>query len=365
MYPETSSSGIVPTVNRIGTATPANDVHEAFVSFAREMLPDRRNRALFERMVSRSGIAHRWSVVKPAAETGGQAIDDQGWYSRGHFPSTGQRMRAYEQHALPLALEAVAQLGPLEGITHLIVASCTGLVAPGLDQRLVAALGLSHTVERTSIGFMGCSAAVPSLRTAYHTVRSDPSARVLVVALELCTLHLQESDSLETMLSFLLFGDGCAAALVTADPGGLALRGFRAHAIADTQDMITWRIGDQGFDMILSGQVPVQIGGALRSDLARNDDLGILCGRRPEDYDLWAVHAGGRTVLDAVEQGYGLHDAALKHSRAVLHDCGNVSSATILFVLRRMLEQEKAGQQGIAMAFGPGMSAETFRFTLQ
>jgi predicted naringenin-chalcone synthase len=212
------------------------------------------------------------------------------------------------------------------------------------------------------IGFMGCSAAIPALRLAQQAVRSDPEARVLVINLELCTLHLQETGDIETMLSFLLFGDGCAAALVTADAGGIALRDFRAAVIPDSQDLITWQIGEAGFRMFLSGKVPGRIAQTLRQELARPEDGSLLRGEGTEAIDLWAVHGGGRTVLDAVEVGLGLDGRALRHSRAVLRDYGNMSSATVMFVLARMLADGMAGQRGFAMAFGPGMVVETFRF---
>ena len=152
------------------------------------------------------------------------------------------------------------------------------------------------------------------------------------------------------------------AALVTAEPHGIALRDFRSATLPDTADLITWRIGDQGFDMHLSGKVPARIATALRAERERNDDGGVLRGDRVEDTALWAVHAGGRTVLDAVEIGLELPGDALAHSRGVLHDVGNVSSATIMFVLARMLERETGPMPGVAMAFGPGVAAETFRF---
>jgi predicted naringenin-chalcone synthase len=189
---------------------------------------------------------------------------------------------------------------------------------------------------------------------------------VLVVNLELCSLHFQETSDLETMLSFLLFGDGCAAALVTADASGIALGDFRAFVIPDSQELITWHIGDQGFRMHLSGKVPARIAQALRDDLARADNEGILRGEGTQAVDLWAVHAGGRTVLDAVEIGLALGPRALQASRAVLQDHGNMSSATVMFVLQRMLQDrlaQRAGR-GMAMAFGPGMVAETFRFRM-
>jgi predicted naringenin-chalcone synthase len=211
---------------------------------------------------------------------------------------------------------------------------------------------------------MGCAAAVNALKLARHIVRSEPDARVLVVNLELCTLHFQETAKLGRILSALLFGDGCAASLVTADATGIALDDFRATTIPGTAGHITWRIGDQGFDMHLSGDVPGRIATTLRLEAARNAEDGLLRGRRVADFDLFAVHAGGRTVLDAVEAGLGLGPDALRPSRGVLHDFGNMSSATLMFVLERILRAGTAAASGLGMAFGPGLAAETFRFRI-
>ncbi len=347
-------------INRIGTAVPPHDVHQAFIDFAGTLLPGSSKR-LFVRMAERAGIQHRFSHLRPNPP-GQDSLDDTDFYRRGAFPSTAARMGAYEAQATGLALQAVERLAiePSE-ITHMIVASCTGFTAPGLDQKIAEILGIRGDVERTLIGFMGCYAAVPALRAARHIVRSEPAARVLVINLELCTLHLQETSDLQTVLSFMLFGDACAAALVTAEPHGIALDQFRAATLPGTQDLITWRIGDQGFDMHLSGQVPPTIAAALRTERARNDGAGLLAGDAPGEIRHWAVHAGGRTVLDAVEQGFGLADDALMHSRSVLREIGNVSSATLPFVLQRVLAGGEKGN-GMAMAFGPGLSAETFRF---
>ena len=311
-------------------------------------------------MADRSGVAHRFSHLIPARNDG-PALDTTGFYRRGAFPSTAARMDAYAEHATDLGVAALGKLAP-GPITHLIIASCTGFSAPGIDQRVADRLGLGGSLARTSVGFMGCYAAVPALRLAQQAVLADPTARVAVVALELCTLHLQDTQDLETVLSFLIFGDGAAAALVTSEPAGIALHGFHAVTLPGTQDLITWRIGDQGFDMHLSGKVPTAITAALRREADRNDGEGILAGQHPADVLLWAVHAGGRTVLDAVEQGLRLPAAALAHSRAVLHDVGNVSSATLGFVLERMLASPITGP-GMAIAFGPGLCAETFRFS--
>ena len=345
-------------INAINTAVPPHDVHAAFMAFARTLLPTERGRTLFDRMAERSGIGHRFSFFRPGVP-GATHVDADGFYRRGDFPGTAERMARYATQAVELAVQAAQPL-PLDGVTHVVVASCTGFTAPGLDQMLAERLGLSHGVERSLIGFMGCYAAVPALRTAHHIVRSEPDARVLVVNLELCTLHMQETPDLETILSFLLFGDGATAALVTKDVNGIALRDFRAAHLPDTQDLITWKIGDQGFDMHLSGKVPGRIGTALRAEAERNDQDGMLREWKLADIPHWAVHAGGRTVLDAVELGLRLAPACLAPSRAVLEAVGNVSSATLMFVLNRMLGG--APGRGLGMAFGPGLCAETFRF---
>ena len=352
---------MVPHVNRIGCAVPRHDVHEAFLAFGRTLLPEGRSRAVFDRLAERSGIRHRWSFFRPG-EPGAARVDADGFYVRGAFPSTGARMQAYARDAVLLAEQAVAALGEDPArFTHVVVASCTGFMAPGLDQVLAARLGMRPDIQRTTIGFMGCYAAVNALRTAYHTVRSEPDARVLVINIELCTLHLRETADLEQVLSFLLFGDGCSAALVTAEPTGVGLLGFRAQTLPESAGLITWRIEDQGFDMHLSGAVPGRIGAALRDELAREGDAGLLAGQHPVDVELWAVHAGGRTVLDAVEQGLRLAPDALRFSRAVLAEFGNMSSATVMFVLARMLRDGARGR-GLGMAFGPGLGAEAFRF---
>jgi predicted naringenin-chalcone synthase len=208
------------------------------------------------------------------------------------------------------------------------------------------------------VGFMGCYAAINALKLARHIVRSEPSARVLALNLELCSLHLHETDDLEEILSFLLFADGCAAALVSADPVGVEIKSFRAALVPGTRQLIRWHIGDQGFDMVLSGAVP----GAIRTALtdARDDILGGA-----NDISLWAVHPGGRTVLDAVEQAFGLGPQALGASRSVLNDYGNMSSGTVMFVLDRIMrEAASKGQNGCAMSFGPGLVAETMMFRM-
>ena len=346
-------------INRIVTAVPPHDVHEAFLGFGRLLLEkETRKRALFDRMAERSGIVHRYSFIEPSGST--PVLDTQGFYRMGAFPDTAARMKLYEAYAPQLAAEAVEKL--LQGedrarITHVVVTSCTGLSAPGIDLELIQRCGLKPDVERTMVGFMGCYAAINGLKLARHIVRSDPQARVLAVNLELCSLHLHETDDLEEILSFLLFADGCAAALVSADPVGVTMDGFKSRLVPETRELIRWNIRNQGFDMVLSGGVP----GAIRSALtqARHDLFGGI-----NDIELWAVHPGGRTVLDAVELAFALEPAALATSRSVLNDYGNMSSGTVMFVLDRLMRTGLPGQRGAAMSFGPGLVAETMTFRM-
>jgi predicted naringenin-chalcone synthase len=323
------------------------------------VLADTRSHALFDRMADLADIEHRFSLFAPGPKPRDHILDSDGFYQRRAFPSTGARMALYRDAALALSRQAIAALDIAErgAITHLIVASCTGFTAPGLDFDIMQDAGLASSVERTIVGFMGCFAAVNALKLARHIVRSEPHAKVLVVNLELSSLHLQEKWQLETMLSFLLFGDGCGACLVSAEPIGLALDRFHATVIPRTAELITWHIRDQGFEMYLSGQVP----GRIRRWL-KEHGAALLGNSAANDIALWAVHAGGRSILDAVQHGLALPPDALRFSRDVLRDFGNMSSATLVFVLDRILRAPDRAGDGMAMAFGPGLTVETFGF---
>jgi predicted naringenin-chalcone synthase len=347
-------------INRIATAVPSYEVHNTFIQFARTLLVGKRALPLFERMVNRAQIAQRWSCLPPAADPAGEAVDANGFYLRGRFPSTADRMRLFEVEAPPLAAEAVDGLDlgtSAHSISHVIIATCTGFSAPGLDIELIRRCGLNPSVERTMVGFMGCYAAINALKLARHIVRSEPQAKVLVVCIELCTLHLQETDDLEQVLSFLLFGDGCAAALISAEPVGLALERFHAVLVPEAADLISWHIRESGFDMFLSGRVPGALGQALIAGSA-----AIFNGTPPEAIELWAVHPGGRSVLDAVDTALELRPTALAASRDVLLRFGNMSSATVMFVLQTLMRNARPGALGCGMAFGPGLTAETMLF---
>jgi predicted naringenin-chalcone synthase len=348
-------------INRVAIAVPPHDIHDAFRQFAQSMFDnDARRASLFRKMAERAGIEHRYSCLAPATQLESAAIDAAGFYVRGDFPDTAARMRLFEQHAPDLAQAAVERLqlgAERERITHLLITCCTGFSAPGLDLEVVERCKLPNSVERTMIGFMGCYAAINALKLARHIVRSEPSARVLILNLELCTLHLKETTDIEQVLSFLLFGDGCAACLVSADPVGTALDSFRAVLVPGTRDLITWNIRDFGFDMILSGKVPAAIHDALHEHVGE-----ILEGAPVQSINLWAVHPGGRTVLDAVERAFDLAPPALAASREILRRYGNMSSATVMFVIGYLLRSGARGRTGCAMSFGPGLTAETMLF---
>jgi predicted naringenin-chalcone synthase len=345
-------------LNAIGTATPIYGVHAAYLDWARGRVTPRR-RGVFDRMAERAGIGERWSVLAPGRASG-RTMSAMAFYS-GATPGTGDRMVAYADHAPDLALDAVDALrdtADLGAVTHLVVASCTGFVAPGIDQIIATRLGLPSEVERLLIGFMGCYGAAVALRSARHIVRSEPTARVLVICIELCTLHLQDTDEVDRLLAQLQFGDGAAAALVTGDAVGFRLDRPFSIAVPTSAQLITWNIGDQGFAMHLSGEVPRQIGRALADP---STALKVTGGLETAEVDGWAVHAGGRTILDAVGGALDLPASALDHSRAVLRENGNVSSATLLFVLARILEGPPI-RHGVALAFGPGLAAEGLGF---
>ncbi|WP_238398632.1 type III polyketide synthase [Edaphobacter sp. 12200R-103] len=345
-------------LNRIATAVPKYDVHDTFVVFAEKMLTDPRLSTIFRRMASRADIVHRYSFLDPRNDSGQISSHyAHEFYRTGNFPNTARRMEMFEQNAPRLMKKVVNQLALSEdersGITHVLVTCCTGFYAPGLDFEIVDHLGLSADVERTMVGFMGCYAAINALKLARHIVRSDPKAGVLMVNLELCTLHFQETQELDQMLSFLIFADGAAASLISAREQGFALDSFKAVTVPETKGLITWKIGDLGFDMFLSGKVPLDLSRSLHGGELKDERDGI---------DLWAVHPGGRSILDAVERGLELPADALAASREVLSAFGNMSSATVMFVLQRIMQHARPGQRGCAMAFGPGLTAETMRF---
>ena len=343
-------------LNEISLAVPAHDIHRKFIEFVPSLLKDDRSRRLFGRMAARCQIEHRYSALQGHPARG--LLDADGFYAPDGFPDTEMRMRFYQAHAFPLARRALDELNlhdMKDDITHLIMTTCTGFYAPGLDIEVVEHYGLRSSVERTIVGFMGCYAGMNALKLARHIVRSEEGARVLILNLELCTLHLKHTGSVEQMLSFLIFADGCSASLVSSDPKGIELQSFYSAVLPDSSGQITWSIGGSGFDMTLSGKVPATIVAGLPACLP-----AILAGNGIDKFRHWAIHPGGRTILDAVREGAGISEDALTSSRTVLRDFGNMSSSTIMFVLKNIMLRGQG--RGCGMAFGPGLTVESMLF---
>ena len=276
-------------------------------------------------------------------------------------PGTGQRMDRYATEAVSLALRASqAALGNARcapsAVTHLITVSCTGFFSPGLDREIIEMLRLSRSVSRVNIGFMGCHAALNALQVALAITNAQADATVLLCATELCSLHFQQGWNTDNVLPNALFADGSAA--IVGKPGAPGERwtcqATGSYLLPESNADMTWRIGDHGFQMTLSRRVPTLIAKNLRPWLEQflaQQNMTI------SDIGSWAVHPGGPGILDAVSTSLSLPPTALDVSRAVLADCGNMSSPTILFIVER-LRQQQAVLPCMMLAFGPGLAIE-------
>ncbi|WP_434612426.1 type III polyketide synthase [Arthrobacter sp. A5] len=330
-----------------------------------------------------SGIDTRYTAVEELTRT--QRSENPVFFDAASgemfSPSTKVRNDIFAVQATKLfvesarkALDACAGIGPSD-VTHVITVSCTGFFNPGPDYKVVRALGLNPGVQRYHLGFMGCYAAFPALRAAKSFCEADPEAVVLVVSAELCSLHVRTSNSPDAIMGSSLFADGAAAAVVSAKElpqtgAGISLDHFETTLTPVGEESMAWNIGDQGFEMVLGSYVPhiidEHIVGALEPLLARDPIVSALPYR---DIRHWAIHPGGRSILDKVEAKLGLSAEQLKPARETLRNYGNMSSATVLFVLKHILEQvpdetaDGAEERICSMAFGPGLTVETGLFT--
>lgn len=348
----------------IGTATPPHrissvDAAEIAQGLARQPAETRR---LFHALYRRSGVATRHSAVLEASD--GELNARQSFFGPDE-PTTRARMGRYEAEAGPLAVSAArsalddAAIEPGR-VTHLVTVSCTGACAPGFDADLIRGLGLPRDVARTHVGFMGCHGLLNGLRAAHAFVASDPAAVPLVCAVELCSLHHQYEGDAEQIVANALFADG-AGAVVGAAAGRSSAPVDAYHLVAngstiidDSDDAMSWRVGDRGFVMTLSPRVPELIARRLRPWLEgwlAGHDLGL------DSVGSWAVHPGGPRIVSAVGEALDLVPAMLLPSRRVLEEFGNMSSPTILFILDR-LRRAGAPRPCVSLAFGPGLAVE-------
>ncbi len=376
----------MPTIALRGltTAVPATVLHQEQVAevFAAQPGLTRLAQRLVGAVFGAAGVSRRHTVLEELVAEGPIPEEAPVFYdrARGELLSPGTRVRndLYAERASQLFVSAArASLASVPGIqaadvTHVITVSCTGFYAPGPDFVLARELGLRPGVQRYHLGFMGCYAALPALRLAKQLCEADPEAVVLVVSVELCTLHLRTSNDPDTIIATSLFADGAGAALVTAAPPEPGERAFELEAFAtritpDGESEMAWRIGDHGFEMVLSNAVPSIIGahviGAIEPLFASAPELAdaLAAGTASEAVPHWAIHPGGRSILDRVETTLGLTPEQLVPARTVLDENGNMSSATVLFVLRHILDSEDGadGDQVAAMAFGPGLTVES------
>jgi predicted naringenin-chalcone synthase len=349
---------------------PRAEVLRFFQNVARENTSaESRERILraLEAIAVGSGIAHRSSVIPDytCAHASELAFYPKNWKLE-PFPTTQDRMRVFERESVELASRAAegaiadARIHRAR-ITHVIVTTCTGFFAPGPDVHLVERLGLRANVARTVIGFMGCFAGFVALRTADQIVRAEPDAVVLSVSVELCTLHYQRDANLRTQVANCLFGDGASASLF-ARAGGSGGRadvvGSASFLAPDSREQMSWRIGDHGFVMSLDTAVPATLAHNARGFAS---DLFQRAGTRREDVTGFAIHPGGRKILEEIGRALELREEDLESSYAVLRDHGNMSSATIGFVIEEELARLRAlGRSGdVAMlGFGPGLAME-------
>ena len=281
-------------------------------------------------------------------------------------PTTAQRNDLYIEEAKRLTLKAARQLFEETPefdkgkITHVITVSCTGFVAPGLDFFLVRDLGLNPTIHRTNIGFMGCQGAFPAMKLARDFCLADPEARVLVVNVELCSVHIQQREELDIVVSNAIFADGISAALISAhkdDVNGskYTLEKFATSFASNTENDMAWRIGDHGFLMKLSVYVPDIVKENIKPLM---DGLFESSGIKQDEIDIWAIHPGGKAILEKAEEALGLTKEDLDSSYRIMQEYGNMSSTTIMFVLADILNDPKKKGKVFSAAFGPGITVE-------
>ena len=315
-------------------------------------------------LYSQSAIDKRYSVIPD------YSLPENAWNflagTNVEFPSLEKRMETYKNEALSLSVNAISncidKFIPASKITHLITVSCTGMSAPGLDLEILEKMNLSPDIFRTSVNFMGCYAAIHALKLGKMICDTTKEANVIIVAMELCTLHFQQEYTLDNAASSLLFSDGAAAILISGTQGiqsSLKLNNFYSTVSFKGKQDMAWKLSSKGFLMTLSGYIPQLI----EEDISTLVDNALKkANMKKKDITHWCIHPGGRKILDSVQKQLGLNDNLLLSSRKVLFNYGNMSSATILFVLKDILDNVNTNEDVniFGVAFGPGLTMETF-----
>jgi alpha-pyrone synthase len=360
-------------ITAISTANPPNKILQSQIAafMVNAMQLNAHDSRKLQVVFKASGIETRYSVLEDY-----KRLHDFNFYANSvdlsPFPSTKKRASAFQEHAVPLSTEAAANALQQSGlsahnITHLITVSCTGMYAPGLDIDLVDSLKLNTHVQRTSINFMGCYAAFNALKVAEAFCKSEPLAKVLIVCTELCSLHFQRENSDDNLIANALFADGSAAVIVEAVPRVSKTIQIAAHhselARQGNSDM-AWSIGDQGFEMKLSTYVPDIIRQGIKElTTSLLSKLSISL----KEIQHFAIHPGGKKIIEAIEEKLGLTKEQNQWAYHVLKHYGNMSSPTVLFVLKEIfdrLTRENDKENILSFAFGPGLTLESMLFTV-
>lgn len=347
----------------LGTAVPPDVVpQEEALRLSLDVICDgEREERLMRMLFNRSGVETRHAVIPSSLGYEWKKRHDP--IAPGSGPRTAERMQLYNQFAGPLAERAtrtalVDAKTEADQITHLVTVSCTGFGAPGVDVSLIKSLGLRPTTQRVHVGFMGCHGAINGMRAVHGLVAANPGARVLLCAVELSSLHYRLKWDDDGIIGHALFGDGAAALVAGVDADGPSevgnLEGTGSCLIPDSEDEMAWHVGDHGFFMRLTSEVPNTIERTLRPWM---DSWLESMGSSHDQIASWAIHPGGPKILDAVERALNLREGATQISRDVLRENGNMSSPTVLFVLDRIRRNRERGPV-VALAFGPGLMAE-------
>lgn len=356
----------VSYINSIGTAVPAYKLEQSVIAGFMERLAKSEEEVRKIKTIFRaSAIATRYTVLADYGRPGDFTFfpNTSGMEP---FPDTATRMQTFREHAAELSVSAVRDCQSktsfkFEDVTHLITVSCTGMYAPGLDVDLVNRLPLKSSVSRTCINFMGCFAAVSAIKAADAFCKTSPHAKVLIVCTELCSLHFQKDFTDDNILANALFGDGAAAVLVEPKPGlniSLGIEGFYSDILASGAAHMAWSIGNLGFEMRLSSYIPELLGMEIKG-MVKN--LTSHVSTEHFSIEHYAIHPGGKKILDAAAEKLEIPKEQLRASYQVLHDFGNMSSPTILFVLKKILDNNdlKRNDRVLGMAFGPGITVES------
>ncbi|MCH9769915.1 MAG: type III polyketide synthase [Gammaproteobacteria bacterium] len=349
------------TILGIGTAVPNFKMQQDYLAsfMAKALKLNAAHAAKFEKVGVNTVIEERYSVLGDFLEEVEQDKVFLGANFPDSQPSLQLRNQRYQQEALPLAYRAARLAcqswgGDYQAITHVVVVSCTGIMMPGLDAHLVDQLSLNPKVERIGVHFMGCFGAFKGLAVASALSRENAKNRILLVCLELCSLHFQDSEHQDTLLANLLFADGCAAVIVgdaANTNAGCKIIKRESYLLPGSRDTMSWDIGPTALEMHMTKETPAKIRSAIKPFVER-----LLPGKFAEaDF---IIHPGGKAILHAVEMACQLKKTQTQHSWEILRRYGNMSSPTVLFILKRLLQDPDGQKQFVMLGFGPGLTVE-------